>query len=69
MVALKFANRVGVWHRKFCWLPTRTVDNRWFWLTNLWRACYQTHDYLYHGGMEKFFVYTRENPTKGENDE
>lgn len=61
-IKLKFANRVGAWHRWFAWHPDKTYDNRWVWLRFVWRATYQTHDFLYHDSMTKFFILSIEDP-------
>lgn len=62
-VCLRFADRVGPWHKFFAWKPVTTYDQRKVWLRRAWRACYQKHHYLI-GGADFWFVYSIEPPTE-----
>lgn len=56
---MMFANRIGLWHKKFCWLPVKSYDNRIIWLKTVSRASYQVKAHL-QGGLDQFFVYSIE---------
>jgi len=41
-----FGNPIGPRLRWFAWHPVKTTDDRWRWLSYVWRQRFQTHVWL-----------------------